>query len=603
VSTLDGIAEAEFDALASGRGGPGAIRLLRRARESKHLIMIHAMQHLAAGVAADSVAALEHGFGLLGAARERADEDAGAVLGHPAVGGWLATCLRRLTGTADGPDPLDVELAQLGAVAATAAIRAGLEFVVTVPLRQGGVFLPGLGRAQFPGAAPGLATIRSDGARARIEAAGCSVAIPDDPSEDGEGWLGLYRLRSDVDGVVIELELDDLDPARSGHGETVTPRQGASERVAWQELLDAAWQVLVRDHPDRAAELSVGLVAIVPLVTEDAGTARTITARDAFGSMCATRSGTGLTFADSLVHEFQHSKLYALADVVPLHTAGAEPVHYSPWREDPRPLDGLLHGAYSYLGVTDFWDAQRHLLADNAERDYAEFEFCRWSRQVVAAVEVLLESGHLTDAGTRLVRGMDAASRRWQATPGPPRLRRLADLAIVDHRTRWALRNHRPDPRFVGQLADDWRSGARCSRDPREIPVTVLPSSRKQPISARLHLTHRCLQRPVVDQPSGGAEAGNADDGPNPADAALLRGELSRAAEGYLSQIAVSAGDIEAWAGLALSQYAPDFCGVDAPIWTVTEVVLAVHHELRATGHAPDVRELAAWLIPAHEPA
>jgi hypothetical protein len=407
-------------------------------------------------------------------------------------------------------------------------------------------------------------------------------------------------LLSNVDGVVIEVELDDLDPARSGHGETVAGRHSTGDRAAWQRLLDAAWQVLVRDHPGRAAELSVGLVAIVPIVADHIGSAGSITARDAFGSMCATRSGTGRTFADSLVHEFQHSKLYALADIVPLHTAGAEPVHYSPWREDPRPMEGLLHGAYSYVGVTDFWDVQRHLLNDDSERDYAEFEFCRWSRQVVAAIEVLLGSGLLTDAGTRLVRGMEAATRQWRSAQERPRLRQLADLAIADHRTRWALRNRRPDPKTVGLLADDWRSGVRCSLDPREVPATVLPSSRKQPMSERLRLIHRWLQRPGADRVSG--HTGITGSG-SPADVALLRGDFARAHEGYASRIALSPDDIEAWAGLALCHHAPDFRGMDAPIWAVTEVLSAVHRELRGTGSAPDVGELAAWLVPAYQSA
>ncbi|HEX5995225.1 MAG TPA: HEXXH motif-containing putative peptide modification protein, partial [Jiangellales bacterium] len=327
MSTLYGVAETEFDALAAGRGGPNAIRSLRRARETKHLVMIQALRHLAAGVVPDSAAALENAHILLGAARECDAAAAGTVLGHPAVGAWLATCLRRLTGAADGPDPLRGDLEQLGAVAAAAAIHAGLAFEATVPCRPDGVFLPGLGCARFDGMAAGPATIRYDGAQTWIEVAGGSVTIPDDPTEDGERWLGLRRLRSDVDGVVIEIELDDLDPARSGHGETVARRLHADEHAAWQRLLDATWQVLVRNHPDRAAELTAGLVAIVPLVADSTGTARTITARDAFGSMCATRSGTGRTFADSLIHEFQHSKLYALADIAQLHTADAEPVH------------------------------------------------------------------------------------------------------------------------------------------------------------------------------------------------------------------------------------------------------------------------------------
>jgi hypothetical protein len=120
-------------------------------------------------------------------------------------------------------------------------------------------------------------------------------------------------------------------------------------------------------------------------------------------------------------------------------------------------------------------------------------------------------------------------------------------------------------------------------------------------MSERLYLIHRWLRRSGADHVSGDAET--AEGGPSSADVALLRGDLGKAYEGYLSRIALSPDDIEAWAGLALSRYAPDYRGVDQPIWTATEVLLAVHRELRATGGAPDVAELAAWLVPRGESA
>lgn len=592
---------AEFDALASGLGGPDAIRVLWRARETKHLVMIRAIHHLAATATPDSVAALESGHALLAAALEYDAERAGTVLRHPGVGAWLALCLRRLTGTADGTTPRGAELEQLCAVAAAAAMRAGLPFESTVPRRRGKVFLPGFGLARFDGAdATGPATIRYDGARTWIEADGCVVSLPDDPAEDGDGWLGLRRLRSDVDGVVIEIELDDLDPERIGHGETIAPRLSAAEVAEWQRLLTASWQVLVRDHPDRAAELSAGFVAIVPLVPDQTGNAMSITARDAFGAMCAAPIGTGRTFADNLIHEFQHSKLYALADIVPLHTADAAPVHYSPWREDPRPLEGLLHGAYSFIGVAGYWDMERRLLDDGVERDNAEFEFWRSSRQVLAVIDVLLDSGHLTEAGTRFVLGMAAAAGCWQAG-SDPRQRRLADLAVADHRIRWRLRNRSPESETVRRLADGWRSGTACPQDPAGVPAKVLPSSSKQPMSDRVRLIQRWLRQPAaLDEVSAGGRVG-------PADAALLRGDRDRAYEGYLSLVADGPDDIEAWAGLALSRHATDFRGVDAPVWATPEVLFALHRELRtATDGGPDVAELAAWLAPrasTYEPA
>jgi hypothetical protein len=35
------------------------------------------------------------------------------------------------------------------------------------------------------------------------------------------------------------------------------------------------------------------------------------------------------------------------------------PAPYAPWRSGPRPLNGLLQGAYAFLGVSGFWRQQR----------------------------------------------------------------------------------------------------------------------------------------------------------------------------------------------------------------------------------------------------
>jgi HEXXH motif-containing protein len=46
------------------------------------------------------------------------------------------------------------------------------------------------------------------------------------------------------------------------------------------------------------------------------------------------------------VHEVQHLKLAALLDIVTLTMPGEHDRYYAPWRDDPRPLSGLLQGTY-----------------------------------------------------------------------------------------------------------------------------------------------------------------------------------------------------------------------------------------------------------------
>ena len=85
-----------------------------------------------------------------------------------------------------------------------------------------------------------------------------------------------------------------------------------------------------------------------------------------------------------MVHEFQHSKLWA------------------PWRTDPRPLGGLLQGVYAFLGVADTW---RALAARPALGDLAMREFAEAREQVDVALGELTGAGALTPAGEVFVDG------------------------------------------------------------------------------------------------------------------------------------------------------------------------------------------------------
>lgn len=71
-----------------------------------------------------------------------------------------------------------------------------------------------------------------------------------------------------------------------------------------------------------------------------------------------------------LIQEFQHVKLGAVLDLYDLFDPADDRLLHAPWRDDPRPLEGLLQGTYAHLAVTDFWHA-RHEVVAGAEADPA----------------------------------------------------------------------------------------------------------------------------------------------------------------------------------------------------------------------------------------
>lgn len=68
-----------------------------------------------------------------------------------------------------------------------------------------------------------------------------------------------------------------------------------------------------------------------------------------------------LLMAEIIIHEFSHQKLFRLQDIDPLinqefHGSGWDICTiYSPWRDDPRPINGVFHGFVVFSEACNFW--------------------------------------------------------------------------------------------------------------------------------------------------------------------------------------------------------------------------------------------------------
>ncbi len=322
--------------------------------------------------------------------------------------------------------------------------------------------------------------------------------------------------------------------------------------------------MLSRLLPERSAALAEGLRTLVPL---GAPGARSFAPPEAFGAITLTPPRDAASLADTLVHEFQHAKLHIVLDLMPLiadeDEDEDEPCHYSPWRPDPRPLAGVLHGAYAQLAVTEFWDQCRHLHDD----EVAHFEYARWRTPLRDAVAALLGSPSLTDTGRRFVGAMAERCDAWSFVPVSPETDRPAALWADDHRLRWRLRNLVPDPGDIARLA---AAGPTETASPRtdliKIPHTVATSPHQDVGEQRLTLARHLLRatRDPDALPDDGTELRRAD-------LALLRGDADAARRLYHEVLSRDPGDVHAWADVALCEPDPD-----AALRTVPEVVRAL---------------------------
>ena len=295
-------------------------------------------------------------------------------------------------------------------------------------------------------------------------------------------------LTAEHDNISFSVRLEDRDDRRGLLGLTPSAPLTDAEAAHWQECLTDAWRLLVTRHRAAALLLADVLTCVVP-VESDAGAAGiSATSADAFGAVAMSRPADATGLAVGLLHEAQHSVLNATAYLFDLHLDPRDR-GYSPWRDDPRPASGVLHGAYAYLAVTRFWREEAGTTGD----PLAAFEFCRWREAVAGAAERLLTTGHLTAAGRRFTGALLDEVRPWLAEPADPRIVHLARLANDDHYVRWRLRNLRPDP---GPLLAAFHRG-----DPPPPAASQLRTDSRRALSQspRLKAIHALLrQRDVV---------------------------------------------------------------------------------------------------------
>ncbi|MEV6634032.1 HEXXH motif-containing putative peptide modification protein [Actinoplanes sp. NPDC051470] len=304
-------------------------------------------------------------------------------------------------------------------------------------------------------------------------------------------------LTAEHDTISFSVRLEDRDDRRGLLGLTPSAPLTDAEAAHWQECFTDAWRLLVTRHRAAALLLADVLTCVVP-VESDAGAAGiSATSADAFGAVAMSRPADATGLAVGLLHEAQHSVLNATSYLFDLHLDPRDR-GYSPWRDDPRPASGVLHGAYAYLAVTRFWRTEAGTTGD----PLATFEFCRWREAVAGTAERLLSTGRLTAAGRRFTGALLDEVRPWPAEPADPRIVHLARLANDDHYVRWRLRNLRPDP---SPLVAAFHRG-----DPPPPPTSQLRTDSRRALShsPRLKAIHDLLRRgEVVARLSTGAPA------------------------------------------------------------------------------------------------
>lgn len=578
-----GLIDSDLAALASGSFTTALMSRLQSAVFSRNALL---MEDLRRGVRASQAGevsdVVESAVRVLAAVQAHSPGVIRKLLISPHFGLWVADTLIRVRAESrpDGSPAIAArELGHIASFAVAAGLMTRHHFQIQVPVHDGAIVIPLIGRVGIPGT-PEWVEIRLDEYGARLmsndEADGRSSAAARNLLNDRPAWTEAERLTSSCGSLSLHLTLEDSDPCL-GRLSPMPTAVAEGERDEWQSRLNRAWQILVHRHGEVACALADSLSALVPLrVPEDGGVVSAASGW-AWGAIALSLPPDPVAFAETVIHEFRHLVLGAAEDIYALIAGGDDGLYYSPWRDDPRPLSGLLQGCFAFAGVAAFWRRERHI-GTASERRRAELAFALRRSEVDQATDLLVGTELLTDKGKAIVGAISGQASYWRSDHvSEHAASRACEIAAL-HEMRWRIANVVPDEAVIDGLARKWLSDRVSNLDHADVRSAVVASPHQ-----RLYDGSRLLQRALTDPDAVPQVWPRLTVG----DRHLVQGRSGAAYEAYLRQLH-ERPDPNAWIGLTLSLRRIGLAEAGYARPERAEVLVAIAERVRAiTGQLP----------------
>ena len=263
------------------------------------------------------------------------------------------------------------------------------------------ILLPKLG-LRFE-AQPGLLHLqRLHSSRACVETSErrSEIALTDIPTEFR---LPLLSVASDYPARFLLASHPSLfEPA---YIDAVTPdAQNAADQAA---MIGHALGLISGVYPSMGKRIRASINWYVPIDTDSLDTHNSFSAANLIGLVFLSEAANELRLAEAIVHEFHHNELFAYSNVTPLIDGAADRLFYSPWRQDARPLYGLIHAIFVFAGVCDFYRCMEQAQACYRYHDYVYGLHAEriWQLEIGLAQ---IPDDQLTEAGRGLISSLRA---------------------------------------------------------------------------------------------------------------------------------------------------------------------------------------------------
>ncbi len=502
--------------------------------------------------------------------------------GQPTSLHWANQILRAIDDPRETESPdFTLMAGHLNSLLAAMAIRAQMAFDLPVPVRNGALVLPTLGLVTIMEAdePDRLVRLSSDGVALDLAEADHHVRLASSLTSEPP-WLSFIRLQDPASGY--EVVLDDLDQYRNVH----PPAEWARITNAghWQALFAEACQILAACDPVGFERVKRLLISLTPIEPVNEGDERSSTIDDCPGGMALTEPPDAVTLARLMLHETEHGLLNELLRVYPPNESRA--TMFAPWRDDPRPTLGVLHGVLAFAVQISFW----HGLLEHGPARYhasAAADLARWYEPTINTATELLARGHLGPAWTVFIQATITTLQSIEITASPAVQAAANDVNLCNE-TMWQLRNRRFMPADIEAAV----SAYLAEQNPTVLRFVLEAEAVKPEERAQSLFLVGLLERAAQIESTGyGLE-------PIPADDCFARGEYDNALALYCQGIYLDPTERTAWIGLLLSARRSQ-----DQAWTRRARILEQHlpemfclmNTLRKQGHRPGLDALISW--------
>lgn len=125
-----------------------------------------------------------------------------------------------------------------------------------------------------------------------------------------------------------------------------------------------------------------------------------------FVSLCEGASTqSNLRVAEGILHEAMHLKLTLVEEVLSLVNTQSSAVYFSPWRDEMRPAQGVLHGLFVFRAIHDFYQLLFPITNDASAKDFLSFRI-EQIHDEICSLNSFANCPDLTPAGATLTENL-----------------------------------------------------------------------------------------------------------------------------------------------------------------------------------------------------